>query len=138
MVFVRVPSDPKYLCMLRTVVQQFCLYAGLAREDSEMVTLAIDEACTNIIRHTYEGCPDRAIVLQCSLSNSDIVFELRDSGKQIDPGRMKARDLSEIRPGGLGMHFIRTIMDGMQLEYDPQVGNILKLTKHIPAQQKAG
>lgn len=133
MVSVRVPSDPKFLSTLRTTVEQFCLFAGLANEETEMVTLAIDEACTNIIRHTYEGCPDRTIALECSLADSEIVFELRDSGKRTDPERMKGRDLSEVRPGGLGVHFIQSIMDGMQLEYDPQAGNILRLTKHIGA-----
>lgn len=61
-----------------------------------------------------------------------MVFELLDHAKPICTEDVKPRDLDDIRPGGLGVHFIRTIMDEMAFVTPPTgFGNMLRMVKHI-------
>jgi anti-sigma regulatory factor (Ser/Thr protein kinase) len=61
---------------------------------------------------------------------SGIEIVLRDSGVQADPAKMKGRPLDEIRPGGLGLHFMRESMD--EVEFSRKKGkNQLRLVKYL-------
>lgn len=91
---------------------------GVFRARILAVTRAVDEALTNIIRHTYCGRADQPIdVIFRSVREDDpesaegLEIVLCDRGPAIDPERMCLRALEEIRPGGLGLHFIRQSMD---------------------------
>jgi anti-sigma regulatory factor (Ser/Thr protein kinase) len=91
--------------------------------------LAIDEALTNIIRHAYQGGPGKMTV-SVAANDDKIEIVLEDQGAKFDPTLVPSPELPRHRPGGLGVHFIRTIMD--QMIYDDQYpsGNRLRLIKH--------
>jgi sigma-B regulation protein RsbU (phosphoserine phosphatase) len=106
----------------------------VAPEMRDRLVLAIDEACTNIIRHAYCGGADETIALQLTRDHDMLVFELRDRAPVVDPARVRARDLSECRPGGLGVAFIDALMDDWKLEPAADgTGNILRMRKRISA-----
>src|SRR5580698_10435880 len=54
-------SDPSLLCAVRGAVERLTEAFGFSAADCRAVTLAVDEALTNIIRHAYNGRPDRPI-----------------------------------------------------------------------------
>ena len=55
-----------------------------------------------------------------------------DFAAPVDESALKGRDLDDIRPGGLGVHLIRTIMDEVQFVTPPAgVGNLLQLRKRL-------
>jgi sigma-B regulation protein RsbU (phosphoserine phosphatase) len=92
----------------------------------------VDEACQNIIRHAYGGDPTCEIVLEVSRDADRIVVDLLDFAEPIDHSRIQPRDLDDIRPGGLGTHFIKECMD--ETEYPPPpegAGNLLRMMKRI-------
>jgi anti-sigma regulatory factor (Ser/Thr protein kinase) len=91
--------------------------------------LAVDEACTNIIRHAYDGDHDQRIEVQIRMHPNRIEVKLRDYGRKPDPAKIKPRELHDIRPGGLGVHFIRTIMDEVVYDHSHEVGTELRMTK---------
>jgi sigma-B regulation protein RsbU (phosphoserine phosphatase) len=98
----------------------------------DKLVLAVDEACTNVIRHAYCGDCDDAISLQLSREHDMLVFELRDHAPAVDPARLTARDLSECKPGGLGIPFINALMDDWKLEAAADGrGNVLRMRKRI-------
>ena len=98
----------------------------------DKLVLAVDEACTNIIRHAYCGDCDQTITLQLIREHDMLVFELRDNAPVVDPTRMTARDLGECRPGGLGVAFINALMDDWKLEAAADGrGNILRMRKRL-------
>lgn len=99
--------------------------------------MAVDEACTNIIRHCYEGRCDRPIELTCTLAEDRLVVTLRDEGVPFDPGQVPPRDLDEVRPGGLGLPLIRRIMDEVDYRPGAESGTELILTKYRPATNEA-
>ena len=92
----------------------------------------MDEACTNIIRHAYGGDHKQRIDLHLTMLPGRIDVKLRDYGRKAKPGEIKPRELDEIRPGGLGVHFMREIMDEVTYDQSPEVGTILHMTKALP------
>lgn len=104
------------------------------------MVLAVDEALTNIIRHAYQGKPDQPIEIsfrriQAAQDGArrpalEIVFQ--DQGAKVDAKRLCSRDLEDVRPGGLGLHFIKESMDAV--EFRRRWGrNQLRLVKFLHA-----
>src|SRR5882724_8610578 len=108
---IKFPSDPKWLQGLRSIVSLVCERNGFSDYDVGVMTLAVDEACANIMKHTYSGCVDQLIVARCIVDDTRIEFQLEDSGPRVDPEKIKARPLDELRPGGLGTYFMNQAMD---------------------------
>ena len=105
---------------------------GVEPELRDRLVLAIDEACTNVIRHAYGGECTRRIALHLARERDMLAFELRDQAPSVDPACLKPRDLSECKPGGLGLPFIAATMDDWKLEPAADGrGNILRMYKRI-------
>jgi anti-sigma regulatory factor (Ser/Thr protein kinase) len=113
-------------------VGELSLACGLPEEASGGVTLAVDEALANIIRHAYKNRHDHEIELNCRTSADQIEFTLLDRGEPPDPARICGQPLDEVSLSGRGTHLIRAIMDEVSYERVPG-GNQLKLIKHLPA-----
>lgn len=139
-----VPSDPNLLCVVRGVVERLTESLGFPEEEVRAVTRAVDESLTNIIRHAYNGRPDRPIELSFSPLTSEpgagdaegLEILLRDWGPAIKKEELCGRALDELRPGGLGLYFIQKSMD--VVEYTRARGtNCLRLVKYIRAPKVA-
>ena len=104
----------------------------IAPELRDRLVLAVDEACTNIIRHAYRGAEGGTIALHLTREHDMLVFELRDRAPAVDSACLKLRDLSECKPGGLGLPFIDALMDDWKLVAAADGhGNILRMRKRI-------
>lgn len=122
------PGDSAELGRVRAALRDY-LSAAMDVESIEQVVVAIDEACTNIIRHALRGNPS-PVQLECRLEPGLLGIVLRDFGTPCDPSLLKGRSLEDIRPGGLGVHIIKKVFD--RVEYAPQpVGSKLFLEKRI-------
>lgn len=135
MIGIRIASDPRFLVVIRDVVARFCELVECAEEEQRRIVLAVDEACANIIRHTYLGDTCRTIDVSCAGDKERIEIVLRDCGPPVDIKRVNPRNLDEIKPGGLGTHFIRSIMDEVEYGYEEGHGNVLRLVKHLCKQK---
>lgn len=113
------PSNPELLCAVRGALERLTERMGFSERDCRSVTRAVDEAVTNIIRHAYGGQPNQPIVLTCnrmqettkSGAAQGLEIMLEDQGEPPDAGNLRGRSLDEIKPGGLGLHYIRESMD---------------------------
>ncbi|NJD55950.1 MAG: ATP-binding protein [Nitrospirae bacterium] len=65
---VRVFSHPRYLSLIRDVTFRFCGICGLEEELAGNLRLAVDEACSNVIKHAYHGDTSQRIIVKYSLS----------------------------------------------------------------------
>jgi anti-sigma regulatory factor (Ser/Thr protein kinase) len=133
---VRLPSDAKYLPLLRAVVDQGATLAGITSLDRDRVLLALTEAVTNVIRHVYKDRPDQPIELAVRASPGSLRLELTDFGCFVDPSRICSRPLDEVRPGGLGVHLIRSTMDVVEYKQNGHGGTTLTLVKHVSADKE--
>jgi len=131
---LEIQSDPQVLSVVRSAVQQLAAVAGFADRDCRLITLAVDEAMANIIRHAYSNRTDQPITLTCERKDNRLEFVLVDHGKAVPPDKIRGRSFEDVRPGGLGVHLIAQIMDTVR--YEPlKSGNHLRLTKRIPKKQ---
>jgi anti-sigma regulatory factor (Ser/Thr protein kinase) len=108
---LRVPSAPRLLHIVRSVVGQVAALRGFSEEETQFIILAVDEACANVIRHAYHGRQDGEIVISCRERPDGIEFLLTDYGKPADSTCWPKRSLDEVRPGGLGIPLIHAVMD---------------------------
>ena len=115
---------------------------GFPAGECRALTRAVDEALANIICHAYGGRPGQPIELLCRLMHTQtsgkqrtgLEIVLADRGAAADRKNLSGRSLSDIRPGGLGLHFIQGGVDAMQ--YKSQAGkNRLRLVKYLPAEK---
>ncbi len=128
----RFRAQPRELSSTREAVRTCLRARGCRTEIVEEIILAVDEACQNIIRHAYCGDTDGEIVLELDLEGDILIVSLLDFAAEVSPDCIQPRDLHDVRPGGLGTHFIRTVMDDVSLARAPSgQGNLLKMSKRL-------
>lgn len=122
-------SDTSHLAMMRDQARKFLSANHFEECETEMLVLALDEACTNIIRYAYDHA-SRPIRIDMERLEDRVRFSLRDYGRNCDPSLIKSRPLEDIRPGGVGVHIIRHVFD--HVEYQPRTkGTKLILEKKL-------
>ena len=86
---ISIPSAPKYLTLIRDLNRHIAKEAGFTEEDAMKITLAIDEAGTNIIRHSYDGKQDEVIEIAYWLLQDQLKIRMIDYGTALDPATIK-------------------------------------------------
>ena len=114
------PSDPRYLPVVRGVIGPLAAAIGWDETECGAITLAVDEALANIIRHAYHSRADGLIELECRESADGLEIALLDNGDAPDKSKICARELGCDQPGGLGTHIIRKVMDTVSYEVSPE------------------
>ena len=129
---MRIASRPDSLRLVRALVNDAGQGTGCSDDCiAEMIT-AVDEACQNIIRHAYRGDPEGEIVIDIRRQDDRIAIHLLDFAPPVDPTTIKPRRLDDVKPGGLGTHFIQQCMDECGFMTPPDgAGNCLRLVKRI-------
>ena len=102
----RFRAQPERLGDIRHWVAEAAGRMGCADGIVADLVLAVDEACQNIIRHAYCGA-DGDIVVQLGCESGRLVVRLTDFAPPVDVAAIGPRSLDEVRPGGLGTHFMR-------------------------------
>jgi anti-sigma regulatory factor (Ser/Thr protein kinase) len=129
---LRFPAEASELGEMRRQLRERVLGCGASEPCADDVVLAVDEACQNIIRHAYRDTTGGEIVLTVRCDDGELVVSLVDFAPRIDPSKVKPRDLADVRPGGLGTHFIREVMDSAEFpEPPPGCGNLLRMRKRL-------
>ncbi|MFQ5630603.1 MAG: ATP-binding protein [bacterium] len=127
----RVPSDPKILKIIRDGISHLCELQGFSSDEGKSIMLAVDEACSNIIKHTYAGANNCPIIVSCSMIDNGVKVVLRDFGAKVNQKQLRSRELDDIRPGGLGVHLINSVMDEVMYDEKCSDGNRLTLVRYL-------
>lgn len=125
-----VKSSPKELTGLRGRLKNLLGKLGVSPPLQDSIVIAVGEACTNAYRHAYNQREDRVIRLTVREEPGKIFFSIRDYGKKFDPGTLKTPELPPKKSGGLGIYFMRTIMDEVRYNTSHKRGNELVLIKN--------
>jgi anti-sigma regulatory factor (Ser/Thr protein kinase) len=127
------PSETAYLGLVRELTKRMAELSGFEEPTAERLSLAVDEAATNVIEHAYKGAPDREVELRFEDRGPDFRIELVDTGQMVDPRAVPQVDLdrfvTERRTGGLGMHLMEKIMDSVTFRRSAR-RNVCALVKH--------
>lgn len=133
-------SHPTLLCVIRGALEPLMEMLGFSGEHTRAIIRAVDEAVSNIMRHSYHGRLDKPIEVYCNRlqrrangeTEKGVEILLFDCGAAVDTTKLPARPLDEIRPGGLGLHIIRGSMDSVQYKRAGRL-NQLRLVKFARA-----
>ena len=131
-------SNPKWLSVVRVTVERLTETLGFPIAQCRSITRAVDEALTNIVRHSYGNRLDQPIAMYFRRAQrrhdgqvqQGLEILLCDRGPAVDPCKVQGRPLDEIRPGGLGFHFIQQAMDTVEFTRKGST-NRLRLVKYL-------
>jgi len=131
-----IESRTEKLIAVREFVSSAAREFGFGDEDVSKIALAVDEACTNIIKHAYRFDATRDITVMVRGENGSFIIAIRDTGRQFNPEGIKTPDmkeyLSHYRKGGLGVYLMRSLMDKVEYDIRPGKTNEVRLTKYLP------
>ena len=128
-------SNVRFLSTMRHTIGNLTVEMGWDDSDSRAITLAVEEALTNKIRHAYKNKPNGRIQLEFSIELGALVFRLTDQGEPPDPDKVCARRAESLTPGGFGTHIIRDVMDKV-IYQTVEEGNQVILTKYLPTTKR--
>lgn len=136
---LRFRSNPRLLAVVRGAAERLAEVLGFSAGEQRSIVRALDEAVSNIIRHCYRGQIDQPIAVQfrpleaTAGSKAGLEIVLTDQGPPVNFAKLQGRELSDVRPGGLGLHLIRQSMESV--EYSRSNGrNRLRLVKYKSGQ----
>jgi serine/threonine-protein kinase RsbW len=137
-----VPGRYDQISVICDFVAQGAQKAGLDEDAAFHVQLACDEACTNIIEHAYGGESAGEIEVSWQLNQRSLTVTLKDKGQPFDPDGIETphipqnqAELDQLKIGGLGLHFMRRIMDEVLFQFDEKSGNTLIMVKRLAPEQ---
>lgn len=127
-------ADPSRLKILRPALMASATACGFSAEEAHDLVLAATEAVENIMVHAYAGRRDGEITLAMHRLQDGMMLRIRDFAPKVDTGSIRPRSLDDVRPGGLGTHFIQAVMDDATFIPLPDgEGNLLELVKYRTA-----
>lgn len=119
---IRLRNQLSELPRLTQALETFAQQQGLARKSALELELILEELVTNVIRHGYDAgdAREHQIAIALELDADRIRIEVVDDGRPFDPRQAPAPDTTaplEERPvGGLGLHLVRRLVDGLEHE----------------------
>ncbi|MCU0486567.1 MAG: ATP-binding protein [Anaerolineales bacterium] len=138
-----IPAHFEHLKAIGEFVERACQAAAFDARITYAVKLAVDEACSNIIEHACRSKPETCdIACTCAVDEYALYIELHDHGTPFDPSQIPEPDIGAGLDGrglgGLGIYFMRHLMDEVSFHFvsqDPQLpaelaGNILLMVKY--------
>ncbi len=133
---LHIESRTERLIAVREFVSSAARSFGFGDEDVSKIALAVDEACTNIIKHAYHFDPGKSITITVRGRNGTFEVVIQDFGKEFDPAKILTPDmkeyLSHFRRGGLGVYLMKSLMDRVEYDIVPGKKNEVRLTKNLP------
>ncbi len=127
---ITLDSDPCHLQSALKELAPFLQRTGFPEKTVQSLLVALGEAATNASRHSYCCEKGRPIEITLEDSSEKLVVRLRDFGKKIDLAGIKEPTLPPVKGGGLGIYFMRTIMDDLKYNTAHAEGNELIMTKY--------
>ncbi len=132
---LRLPSQSDNLSIIRSLVTKVAAQVGLNKDEASKIELAVDEACTNVIRHAYNKNTNEIIDIQIKIDKKKLMIIVSDTGKGFNPDKVRIPDLGESiragKRGGLGICLIKTLMDKVDFQMKPGTKNQVKMVKYL-------
>ncbi|HPB74677.1 MAG TPA: ATP-binding protein [Chromatiaceae bacterium] len=120
-------------------IEAFGEAGSLSIQHIYQLNLVLDELITNIVSYGYEDDRPHEIQLKLRAEPGLLIAVLQDDGKPFNPlleapAAILEGSIEDRPIGGLGIHFMRTLMD--EVAYQREEGhNRLTLIKHLPREE---
>ena len=132
---LRISSVTENLEIIREFINNIAHKGGFSEESVDQIELAVDEACTNVIKHAYNYSSKRMLDISVFLDNEKIEIIIMDKGSGFNPDSLPIPNLEKYmrvaKVGGLGIHLMRTLMDEVNFSINPGKKNQVSLVKYL-------
>ena len=144
------PRESLSIPVMRHVLGDTLARLGLDEECIADLLLAVNEACTNVLRHAGPGHKYEVIA---EVGKNRVVIQVLDNGRGFNPARMRpvrrrghlkrppvrppgllgrrgrAGDVSQLAESGRGLAIMRACVDDVSLRTGPGRGTVVELFK---------
>lgn len=128
-------SNNSELIKIRLFIEENAINFGFAEDISQKIALAVDEACSNLIKHAYKSNDSKKIWINVENSKNEFIVKILDEGEPFNPLQVPEPDMNsyfrKFKRGGLGIQIIKLVMD--KIKYFPSdsknTKNILEMRK---------
>ena len=107
-----IPARAEYVLLGRLALSGITRMRPLDDEALNDLKLAVTEACTNSVRHAYEGNGGTVDIVY-ELHDDRLVVEVSDDGEGFDLEDREEK--GELTEGGLGIAIIRALVDEFEV-----------------------
>ena len=132
---LKIPSQTDNLELIRDFIAKVSGKVGFGEEEVDKIRIAVDEACTNVIKHAYEKEGEDHIGIIIKIDYQKLTIVITDRGKGFDPQAIQLPQmeayLAELRVGGLGIYLMKTLMDEVNYSIQPGVRNEVRMVKYF-------
>ena len=133
MTFKIFPGQYSSLAGISEFVTEEMKPMGFNENEVYSVQLAVDEACTNVIEHSYGGENIGDIEIKTNLFENSFEIIIRDYGKQFDPSKIPGinakKPLKDVTSRGAGIFLMRKLMDDVSFHFTKNKGTTLRMLK---------
>ena len=130
------PGRTEELERVRAFVREAMAAGGVEARQRNGISLAVDEAVSNVVRHAYEAGRPGRVEVHIEIDARRCLVRILDSGRSFHPPAGTGEvDLEEhVRQGkrsGLGIFLMRQVMDEVEYTFREGKQNELLLVKHL-------
>ena len=131
---IEIRSDPRLLKAVRGLVRGYMAHHGFDTARVDEIVIAVDEACANALRHSYQGRTDGVLKLALCSNPRSVRVTLQDEGipAQLPRKRAKKTDEEVLKPGGKGLEIMRAVFDEVKFQVGKEHGNCVTMRLKRP------
>jgi len=131
-----IPSQLDRMLEVRLWVVEHAGVCGFDDRTLADIELAVTEALSNIIRHSYGGEAGHEIELELVADTEHLSLTIQDSGIKFDRSAYEIADLDAPRAGGYGVFLIEETMDEVEWDTSPRQGTRLRMVKYRTGERR--
>ena len=130
-IHLTVKSHPQSLKQIRHLMTDVTQRLSICKNETASIILAVDEVCSNIMRHGYKNDTENEIFLTILASPEELIIQIVDKGINFDISKAVPRDPGDVKPGGLGIYIIKQVMDRVEYGKTDTGFNQTRLIKNL-------
>lgn len=131
---LKVPAEERHLAEIRDFVEETGEKLLIPNHVLANTKLAVDEACTNVIKHGYKDLPGGPIEVVITGNGREFSVAIHDKGRPFDIRNVQRPDLGMYvenrKRGGLGVFIMNQLMDDVRYRHGKD-GNTLIMVKRL-------
>jgi serine/threonine-protein kinase RsbW len=132
---LKIPSQTDNLEIIRDFIYKIAEKNGLSDEIAGSIELAVDEACTNVIKHAYSFNEKENVRITVNISSKKITISIVDKGSGFNPETFKINNIdsriNERKSSGYGIYLMQKLMDEVDFDIHPDQKNEVRLIKYL-------
>lgn len=112
---ITLPNKLEYLDLAQLFVRESAKKIGFSGNALNHIDIAIEEAVSNVMKHTYDAEENRTFDIVCENIRTGVKITIKEMGLPFDPSIVKkfeiAESVEESSASGLGLFLISQVMD---------------------------